>query len=59
MVAGKFGIPEGVSVLAVLVPQALPAVTDKVPFKKFDGILRIMLVPLLVIILQPEGAVQL
>ena len=58
-VVGLAGLPERVSVLAVLAPQALLATTESVPLTKPAGTIRLTVAPLLLPEkLQPDGAVQ-
>jgi hypothetical protein len=57
--AGVGGTPVSANVLAVLAPQALLAITDKVPVVKPDGTVIVMEVPVLAVIVHPVGAVQL
>ena len=56
---GADGIPLKARVLAVLAPQALLAITDKVPVVKPDGMVMVIDVPVLAVIVHPAGAVQL
>ena len=57
--AGVVGTPVSDNVLAVLAPQALLAITDKVPVVKPDGMVMVIDVPVLAVIVHPAGAVQL
>ena len=58
IVPGVVGSLLNGSVLAIEFPQALDAITDKVPLVNPEGTLKLMLVPLSIKMLQPAGGVQ-
>ena len=58
MEAGVAGMPLSASVLARLLPQALLATTESVPLTNPDGTVMVMEVPVLAVMVHPEGGVQ-